>query len=237
MALDITEYPSPNFGDRRGGAVDMLVIHYTGMWTAEDALERLRHPDAKVSAHYLIDEAGKIYGLVPEAKRAWHAGVASWAGEADINSCSIGIELVNKGHDLGYHDFPGAQMAALINLAQDISTRHPIPGARVLGHSDVAPARKLDPGEKFDWERLAQAGIGLYPPEGLPKSKEQPDRRRFLTKLTRFGYAIGSDATVGSTAIEAFRRHYHAHAVGGGALGIGDEARLDWLLSHLPSDV
>jgi N-acetylmuramoyl-L-alanine amidase len=237
MAIDTTEYPSPNFGDRRGHAVNMLILHYTGMWTAEDALERLCDPHAKVSAHYLINEAGKIYALVPEINRAWHAGVACWMEEADINSCSIGIELVNKGHDLGYHDFPDAQMAALVALGQDILTRHPIPGTRVLGHSDVAPARKCDPGEKFDWQRLALGGIGLYPPEDLPKPPEQPDRGQFLNKLARFGYAIGSDSAAGSAAIEAFRRHYHALAVGSGALGIGDEARLDWLLAHLPSAV
>lgn len=214
----------------------MLILHYTGMWSAEDALARLCDAEAKVSAHYLIDEAGQVYALVDEGMRAWHAGVSSWAGEQDVNSRAIGIELANKGHDLGYHDFPEAQMAALEELARDIVARHRIPAFRVLGHSDVAPTRKVDPGERFDWRRLARAGIGLYPPAGLPKPAESPDRARFLAKLARFGYGIGTDAAAGTAAIEAFRRHFHAHALGN-ALGIGDAARLDWLLSHLPPAV
>lgn len=237
MTGNAIPHPSPNCGPRHGSAVDMLIIHYTGMWESEDALVRLCDPDARVSAHYLIDLDGTTHALVAEDMRAWHAGVSFWAGETDVNSRSIGIELVNKGHDLGYHDFPEAQMAALIPLAQDIVTRHRIPGTRVLGHSDVAPTRKVDPGEKFDWPRLAAAGIGLYPPEGLPKPAEKPDRRRFLEKLGRFGYATGNDDEVAaSAAIEAFRRHYHAHALGN-PLGVGDGARLDWLLAHLPAGV
>lgn len=238
MAIDIVANPSPNCGVRRCGPVDMLIIHYTGMWEAEDALVRLCEADARVSAHYLIDEAGKVYALVDEDMRAWHAGVSYWAGETDVNSRSIGIELVNKGHDLGYHDFPDPQMDALIELAGGIVARHRIPGCRVLGHSDVAPTRKVDPGEKFDWTRLAAAGIGIYPPEGLPKASEKPNRQQFLAKLARFGYATGADGGAGAgadaagAAIEAFRRHYHAHALGK-ALGAGDGARLDWLLAHL----
>jgi N-acetylmuramoyl-L-alanine amidase len=236
MALVPILHPSPNFSPRRGVAVDMLVLHYTGMWTAEDALARLCDPEAKVSAHYLVDEAGRVYALVDEGMRAWHAGVSYWAGESDVNSRAVGIELANRGHDLGYHDFPEAQMAALEELARGILARHPIPAFRVLGHSDVAPTRKADPGERFDWQRLARAGIGLYPPEGLPKPAESPDRARFLAKLTRFGYGIGTDPAAGTAAIEAFRRHFHAHALGN-ALGIGDAARLDWLLSHMPAAV
>ena len=147
--------PSPNHDDRGGAAIDMLVLHYTGMKTAEAALERLCDPAAKVSAHYTIDEDGTVYAHVPEARRAWHAGVSFWAGATDINSRSIGIELVNPGHEFGYRDFPDAQIAALITLCHGILLRHPIPSARVLGHSDVAPARKEDPGELFPWERLA----------------------------------------------------------------------------------
>jgi N-acetylmuramoyl-L-alanine amidase len=234
MAIDVISHPSPNCGPRHGAGVDMLILHYTGMWEAEDALVRLCDPDAKVSAHYLIHEDGTIHALVAEDMRAWHAGVSFWAGETDINSRSIGIELVNKGHDLGYHDFPEAQMAALCALARDIVARHRIPGARVLGHSDVAPTRKCDPGEKFDWARLAAAGVGLYPPEGLPKATEKPDRRQFLEKLGRYGYATDNgEEAAASAAIEAFRRHYHAHALGN-PLGVGDGARLDWLLAHLP---
>lgn len=230
MPLD---HPSPNFGDRLRGPVDILLIHYTGMWTAEDALVRLRDPEAKVSAHYLIDMDGHVHALVAEDKRAWHAGVSFWAGETDVNSRSIGIELVNKGHDLGYHDFPAAQMAALADLARGILARHPIPAYRVLAHSDVAPTRKQDPGERFDWASLAAAGVGLYPPEGVPKPAERPDRGRFLQKLARFGYGVGTDAAAGTAAIEAFRRHYHAHALGN-PLGVGDAGRLDWLLARLP---
>jgi N-acetylmuramoyl-L-alanine amidase len=226
---------SPNFGERRSGPVDILLIHYTGMWTGEDALARLCDPSSKVSAHYLIEEDGRVFALVPEDKRAWHAGVSFWAGDSDVNSRSVGIELVNRGHDLGYHDFPPAQMAALADLAHGILARHPIPAYRVLGHSDVAPTRKVDPGERFDWAWLAGQGIGLYPPEGVPKPKEKPDRARFLARLARFGYGTGSDAPSGSAAVEAFRRHYHAHALGN-PLGIGDDGRLDWLLAHLPPE-
>lgn len=230
------DHPSPNCGDRRCGPVDMLVIHYTGMWTAEDALRRLTDPSAQVSAHYLIDEGGRTYALVPENKRAWHAGVACWAGERDVNSRSVGIELANRGHDLGYHNFPEPQMAALIALARDILARHPIPPERVLAHSDVAPTRKLDPGEKFDWACLAAAGIGLYPPEGLPKGDGPPDRGLFLAGLGRFGYDLGEGTAGADAAVEAFRRHFHAHALGGTGIGIGDDARLQWLLARLPPD-
>ena len=141
----------------------MLVLHYTGMKTAKAALERLCDPAAKVSSHYTIDEDGTVYAHVPEARRAWHAGVSSWAGATDINARSIGIELVNPGHEYGYRDFPDAQIEALITLCQGILLRHPIPSARVLAHSDVAPARKEDPGERLSLGALARAGIGLWP--------------------------------------------------------------------------
>ena len=145
-------------GHRHAGAA--LYRHADGArrrWT------RLCDPAAKVSAHYTIDEDGTVYAHVPEARRAWHAGVSFWAGESDINARSIGIELVNPGHEYGYRAFPEAQIAALIALCHGILARHPIPPARVLGHSDVAPARKEDPGELFPWARLAKAGIGLWP--------------------------------------------------------------------------
>jgi N-acetylmuramoyl-L-alanine amidase len=156
--------PSPNHDARSDGAViDMLVLHYTGMPTAEDALARLCDPAAKVSAHYTIDEDGTVYAMVPEARRAWHAGVSCWAGARDVNARSIGIELVNPGHEFGYREFPPEQIAALTTLCHGILMRHLIPSACVLGHSDVAPARKDDPGDLFPWERLAKAGIGLWP--------------------------------------------------------------------------
>jgi N-acetylmuramoyl-L-alanine amidase len=158
------ERPSPNHDARPdGAAIDMLVLHYTGMPSAEAALARLCDPAAKVSAHYTIDEEGVVYAHVPEARRAWHAGVSFWAGESNVNACSIGIELVNPGHEFGYLEFAPAQIAALITLCHGILLRHPIPSWRVLGHSDVAPARKDDPGELFPWQQLARAGIGLWP--------------------------------------------------------------------------
>src|SRR5262249_42163258 len=146
--------------------IDMLVLHYTGMQSAAAAIDRLCDPAAKVSAHYLIEEDGTAWRLVDETRRAFHAGVSFWQGTTDVNSASIGIELVNPGHEWGYRPFPDAQMQTLETLAQEILRRHAIPPDRVVGHSDVAPARKQDPGELFDWRRLADAGIGLWPEEG-----------------------------------------------------------------------
>jgi N-acetylmuramoyl-L-alanine amidase len=191
------DVPSPNQDDRGGAAIDMLVLHYTGMKTAKAALERLCDPAAKVSAHYTVDEDGTIYSHVPEARRAWHAGVSSWAGETDINARSIGIELVNPGHEYGYRDFAEPQIEALITLCHGILLRHPIPSARVLGHSDVAPARKEDPGELFPWQRLAKAGIGLWP---------QPrDTDLAPEALGRFGYDLGAGT---QKVAMAFQRHF-----------------------------
>lgn len=198
------EMPSPNHDDRGGAAVDMLVLHYTGMKTAKAALERLCDPAAKVSAHYTIDEDGTVYVHVPEARRAWHAGVSSWAGATDINARSIGIELVNPGHEFGYRDFPEAQIAALTTLCHGILLRHPIPSARVLGHSDVAPARKEDPGERFPWERLARAGIGLWP--------TSRDANLAPEALGRFGYDLGAGE---ANAVTAFQRHFRPQKVDG----------------------
>ena len=151
-------------------AIDMLVLHYTGMRSAAEALRRLTSPEAAVSAHYLIDEDGAVWRLVPEERRAWHAGVSYWRGRRDINSASIGIELVNPGHEFGYRAFPEAQVAALEVLCRDVLSRYQIPPRHVLGHSDVAPARKDDPGELFPWRRLARAGIGLWPEPPLDAS-------------------------------------------------------------------
>jgi len=155
---------SPNFGPRPEGCpVDMLVLHYTGMQSAEAALARLCDPAAEVSAHYLVGEDGEVAALVAEEHRAWHAGKSSWRGHTDVNSRSIGIEIVNPGHEFGYRPFPDAQIMALIDLCQGILARWPIPARNVVGHSDVAPARKQDPGELFPWKRLADSGIGLWP--------------------------------------------------------------------------
>jgi N-acetylmuramoyl-L-alanine amidase len=198
------DMPSPNHDDRGGAAVDMLVLHYTGMETAKAALEKLCDPSAKVSAHYTVDEDGTVYAHVPEARRAWHAGVSAWAGATDINARSIGIELVNPGHEFGYRDFPDAQIAALITLCHGILLRHPIASARILGHSDVAPARKEDPGERFPWERLARAGIGLWP--------ASLDVNLGPEALGRFGYDLG--AGLEKTVI-AFQRHFRPQKIDG----------------------
>jgi N-acetylmuramoyl-L-alanine amidase len=155
--------PSPNHDSRNGTPISMLVFHYTGMTSGEAALSRLCDPAAKVSAHYTIDEDGTVYGHVPEDRRAWHAGLAFWGGVRDVNAHSIGIELVNPGNEFGYRPFPPAQIAALKKLSLEILKRHTIPAWNVVGHSDVAPARKDDPGELFPWQDFAEDGIGLWP--------------------------------------------------------------------------
>ena len=213
------EWPSPNHNERPAGkSVDMLVIHYTGMGDAESALQRLSDPAAQVSSHYLIDEAGKVYRLVDESRRAWHAGVGYWAGERDINGVSIGIELANPGHEFGYRPFAEPQMAALIALCRSILARHPIPPSRVLGHSDVAPARKIDPGELFDWPRLADAGIGQW-----PRPAEGPGDLLSVQKaLARFGYEVapsGNPYEATRAALSAFQRHFRPTRID----GIADE--------------
>ncbi len=202
--------PSPNFDARPAGqAIDILLLHYTGMRNAKEALDRLRDPRVKVSAHYLVDEDGRVHRLVDEHNRAWHAGNSRWGLARDINARSIGIELVNPGHEFGYRPFPGAQMAALVRLAKEIVLRHPIPPARVLGHSDVAPLRKQDPGELFDWRHLAESGIGLW-----PKPIHRPwNEAQFASKLARFGYdRIGPPGSDPGRALEAaivaFCRHF-----------------------------
>ena len=155
--------PSANFGDRNKGlAPDMIILHYTGMPDVDGAITKLCTAGTEVSAHYVVLEDGRIVQCVSEVKRAWHAGVSSWAGEDDINSCSIGIEIVNRGHDWGYPEFPLRQIAAVIALCRGIMLRRKVPAHRVLGHSDVAPARKKDPGEKFPWHSLANSGVGHW---------------------------------------------------------------------------
>ena len=164
-AWPIVEHLSPNFTERRGGvaAPDMVVLHYTGMDSAEAALARLCDPGPEVSAHYLIAEDGRIWRLVAEEMRAWHAGVSRWGEVEDVNSHSIGIELANPGHELGYPPFAAPQMAALETLLTGIQERWSIPPERVVGHEHVAPGRKIDPGERFDWARLARQGLACWP--------------------------------------------------------------------------
>jgi N-acetylmuramoyl-L-alanine amidase len=223
------DHPSPNREPRPNGtAVDILLIHYTGMLTGAAALDRLCQPDAKVSAHYLIEEDGRVMRLVPEELRAWHAGVACWAGRTDINDRSIGIELVNPGHEFGYRAFPEAQMAALIDLAEAIRTRHPIPAHRVLGHSDVAPERKQDPGELFDWPRLARHGLGVWARE-VAEPLSTPDLEWFQARLERAGYCTNAEP---SALIAAFQRHFRPEAVTG-VPDTGTAARLTGLLTVL----
>ncbi|RZJ89232.1 MAG: N-acetylmuramoyl-L-alanine amidase [Brevundimonas sp.] len=159
--LIFIEAPSPNY-DRRHAPPDAIVLHYTGMQTGEAALARLCDPEAKVSAHYLVEEDGRIFRLVDEAARAWHAGRGVWQGDTDLNAASIGIEIVNPGHAFGYRHFPEAQVAAVIALVADIRSRWTIADTRIIAHSDLAPSRKEDPGELFPWKRLAEAGHGLW---------------------------------------------------------------------------
>jgi len=205
----IRERPSPNHGPRRA-AIDMLIIHYTGMESAEAALDRLCDPASEVSAHYLIEEDGAVWRLVPEDRRAWHAGRAFWAGETDINSRSIGIELANPGHEHGYRPFPDAQMAALERLCRDILSRFPIPSHLVLGHADVAPGRKRDPGELFDWQGLAAAGIGLWPEADPRPDGGTVDPGIFAENMRRFGYENAS-----TEAVAAFQLHFRPSDVTG----------------------
>jgi N-acetylmuramoyl-L-alanine amidase len=222
IPMRLISSPSPNFGDRPAAMpIDILLFHYTGMPTAAGALARLRDPAAKVSAHYLVDENGDIHALVPEEKRAWHAGASYWAGESDINSRSIGIEIVNPGHEFGYRDFPDAQIAAVEELSRRILARHSIPPSRVLGHSDVAPERKEDPGELFPWARLARAGIGVWlnTPETAtlrPMARARgDDPARLMEHLAAIGYrsAPATDETAGKI-ITAFQRHWLPAAIG-----------------------
>ncbi|HWE76123.1 MAG TPA: N-acetylmuramoyl-L-alanine amidase [Stellaceae bacterium] len=208
--MQIAERCSPNF-DARPGGVDMLILHYTGMRTAKEALDRLCDPAAKVSAHYLVDEDGAVTWLVAEEKRAWHAGISSWRGRSDINGASVGIELVNPGHEFGYRRFPEPQMAALDTLAKAILGRHPIPARHVIGHSDVAPLRKQDPGELFDWQRLARAGIGFWPDFAAQRVEKPIGLREIQASLAEIGYFCPQSGALDATttaAIVAFQRHF-----------------------------
>ncbi|MBV8169405.1 MAG: N-acetylmuramoyl-L-alanine amidase, partial [Alphaproteobacteria bacterium] len=175
MSLRIVDRPSPNFS-ARNAAIDTLILHYTGMQSGQAAIERLCDPAAQVSAHYVIDEDGTIHRLVDEPHKAWHAGVSFWQGDEDLNRVSVGIELVNPGHEWGYRAFPAPQLASCLALARDIVQRHAIAPSRVVGHSDVAPTRKEDPGELFDWALLARHGVGLWPPDehGAPDDGAPP---------------------------------------------------------------
>lgn len=203
------EVLSPNWNERKS-RVSMVVLHYTGMRTAAEALERLCDPAAEVSAHYMIDEDGTVIRLVDEAKRAWHAGRSYWRGITDVNSASIGIELVNPGHEFGYRPFPEAQMEALIPLLADIVKRHDVPRANVVGHSDIAPARKEDPGELFPWDLLARYRITLPKPQ-LTMRLIYDNPGAFYLALERFGYDISDP----EAAVRAFQRRWRPSRIDG----------------------
>jgi N-acetylmuramoyl-L-alanine amidase len=214
MALRIVQCPSPNHDARPdGAAIDILVLHYTGMKTAEEALTRLCDPQAKVSAHYTVDRDGRVYSHVPEERRAWHAGVSYWAGERNVNARSIGIEIVNPGHEFGYVPFTDTQIAAVIELSQGIVARHPIAPSRVVAHSDVAPARKEDPGELFPWKLLAENGVGAWPESGPHEGGIHPE---IAHELARYGYGVPPDTDVPlEKVVTAFQRHFRPASLTG----------------------
>ncbi len=224
--LKFIERPSPNCDDRaEGRTVDHLILHYTGMTSAEAAVERLTDPEAKVSAHYTVDESGQIYQHVPETKRAWHAGVSHWRGETDINGASVGIEIANPGHEFGYVKFPEAQLVSVINLCKDVLQRHPVPARNVIAHSDVAPLRKMDPGELFPWQRFASEGIGIWPDavgpldvEALDPMSSTPKVRDLQSSFEQYGYGLQVhglyDATT-QAVVTAFQRHFRPTLVDG----------------------
>ena len=228
--------PSPNFDERTSLAhPDIILLHYTGMQHAHEAMQRLCDPVARVSSHYFVHENGSIVQLVPEQKRAWHAGVSSWGGETDINSRSIGIEIANPGHEFGYPDFPSRQIAAVTILCRAILTRHVIRPENILAHSDVAPSRKQDPGEKFPWRLLAHSGIGLWVeprPIAGPQVSAPGDSDENVASLQKalneYGYGIeqtGRYDHATKDVVTAFQRHFRPAKVD----GIVDLSTLDTL--------
>ncbi|MBL4666978.1 MAG: N-acetylmuramoyl-L-alanine amidase [Sneathiella sp.] len=205
----IQPFPSPNFNERREASQPtMLVMHYTGMQSATAALTRLCTPDADVSAHYLIEEDGRIYQMVADHKRAWHAGVGNWRGITDINSASIGIEIVNPGHEFGYRPFPEPQMASVLWLSRKIVQQYDIEPFNVIGHSDLAPVRKVDPGELFNWRMLAENGVGIWP---IDYADDPGDETMFLENLKFIGY----DVTDPEMVTAAFQRHWRQTEISG----------------------
>ena len=227
MSLTFIEAPSPNF-DARTAPPEILVLHYTGMKTGPEALDRLRDPEAKVSSHYMVEEDGRIFRLVPEERRAWHAGASYWKGRTALNGVSIGVEIVNPGHEFGYRPFPDAQIAAVIALCADIRSRWTIDDGMIVGHSDVAPARKDDPGELFPWKRLAEAGHGLWveaaaaPGEPLKRGEESAAVFALQAAFTRLGYDLPPDGKFDEATeqvVTAFQRHWRQAQVDGVADG------------------
>jgi len=225
-SIDIIDAPSPNHGARgQGQSIDILLLHYTGMAAEEGALAWLRDPRSQVSAHYFVFEDGRVARLVTEELRAWHAGRSFWGGETDINSRSIGIEIANPGHEFGYRAFPETQIDAVIRLCREVLSRHPIPAHRVLAHSDVAPARKEDPGELFPWQRLAEHGVGHWtPPDPI---RAGPFLRggdagagvgALKQRFRRYGYGLTEDSSFDESTeavVTAFQRHFRQQKVDG----------------------
>lgn len=223
--LDIIDTPSPNF-DERGQPITIIVLHYTGMQDAASAIQRLSDPDAKVSSHYLVAEDGQIIRLVQEDKRAWHAGRSSWRGNHQVNASSIGIEIVNPGHEWGYRPFPEPQIDAVIRLVHDVKDRYHITRGNVVGHSDVAPARKQDPGELFPWGRLARLRLALPRPTKNLMDPNWTDGG-FLLALERFGYDVADKRA----AVVAFQRRFRPELIDG---VIDAECRMILLALLLP---
>ena len=238
---------SPNFGPRREGMKpDMIVLHYTGMETGDGAEAWLCNPESEVSSHYLVHEDGRIVQMVRESDRAWHAGKSSWRGETDINSCSIGIEIVNPGHALGYRDFPRKQIEAVTELCRGIIERHGVPPERVLAHSDVALGRKIDPGERFPWRDLFHAGVGHWV---APSPRRGHKALRFgetgdaveelQSMLALYGYGVditGQFDRQTEITVQAFQRHFRVRCVDGEA-DASTLSTLRRLLSALPAGV
>ncbi len=211
----------------------MLILHYTGMQTAREALDRLRDPVARVSSHYVVDEDGSVLRLVPEERCAWHAGVSWWRGHTELNGRSIGIEIVNPGHEWGYRDFPVLQLAVVCDLCLAILSRHAIPARNIVAHSDVAPDRKEDPGEKFDWRGLAENGVGLWPPD-IPDFgttgvvRDAASLRDVRAALAEIGYRVTPEGALDpalAAVLRAFQRHWRPEAITGQA-DAGTLARL-----------
>ncbi len=235
-AIDHVKRPAANVSARRDSKTpDILLLHYTGMKDGQAALERLCCEGSGVSCHYLVDEAGVITQMVDEDLRAWHAGASVWKGEPDINSHSIGVEIVNPGHEWGYRDFPDRQMASVTALCADVVARHGIAAERVLGHSDVAPGRKCDPGERFDWQRLHEAGVGHWvapvPVAGgafMQAGEAGEPVAALQGLLAAYGYGVDVNGEYDAhtvAVVEAFQRHFRAQRVD----GVADRSTIETL--------
>lgn len=230
----VLERASPNHDARPDGVpVDTLILHYTGMRSAQEALDRLRDSEARVSSHYVVDEDGAVLRLVSEERRAWHAGLSYWRGLTGLNDRSVGIEVVNPGHEWGYRDFPVLQMAAVCDLCLGVLSRHPIPARNIVAHSDVAPDRREDPGERFEWEQLALNGVGLWP-FGVPDHgtmgpvRDAVSLRPVREALSDIGYRVAPEGPLDpalSAVLRAFQRHWRPEAITGQA-DVGTLVRL-----------